>query len=177
MLKISLSLYNFLNEVMQSSEGERGIKIWNISDLQNLAGDQTWYYLEEPQKLHRAGLRAELIVAEGHSDKLALLSGKGFSKDPALLYAVSTNSQVVNEAVLNVYESTKEHRRAEAAAVGAALKLSLDFTKQPGENVGEEWLLTIKNENGQMVAKLAGPSSNTLHSRLRRSCALIPCPV
>ena len=58
------------------------------------------------------------------------------------------------------YESKKEHRRSEAAAVGAAIKLSLDFTVQSGLNVGEKFLLTIKNENGQTVGKEAGATSN-----------------
>ena len=62
--------------------------------------------------------------------------------------------------MLNVYESHKEHRRAEAAAVGAKIMLSFDFTKQSGVNVGESWLLTVKNEDKQTVGKKAGPSSN-----------------
>jgi hypothetical protein len=61
---------------------------------------------------------------------------------------------------LLAYESKKEHRRSEAAAVGAAIKLSLDFTVQSGLNVGEKFLLTIKNENGQTVGKEAGATSN-----------------
>ena len=69
-------------------------------------------------------------------------------------------SELVRTSVLNAYEAKKEHRRAEAAAVGAALKLSLDFTVQSGLNVGEKWLLTVKNENGQTLGKMAGATCN-----------------
>ena len=133
-------------------------------DLALLVGDIVWGTLPEAEQLKRAALRAELLVSCQHGDKLALLSpaAKTLTTDAAAFYLPSTSPHLIQQAVLNAYEAKKEHRRAEAAAVGAALKLSLDFTKQSGENVGEEWLLTVKNENGQTVGKAAGKTANYL---------------
>ena len=133
-----------------------------LNDLNLLVGDAVWGKLSAVQKLQFAPLRAELLLADEAVDKLGLVSptGKEFTKDPAGLYALPVQAELIRSAVLNGYEARKEHRRAEAAAVGASLKLSFDFTKQPGLNVSSQWLLTCKNENGQTVGKAAGATSN-----------------
>ena len=133
-----------------------------MNDLELLAGNLVWHKLEEDEQLRLVPLRAELLTSHEQSDKLMLLSpsGKAFERDPAGMYMPAVQLGPVRNAVLNVYESTNEHRRAEAAAVGAAIKLGFDFTKQSGENVGEVWLLTVKNENGQTVGKAAGKTAN-----------------
>ena len=97
-------------------------------------------------------------MADNHADKLMMMApaGKSLVQDAAGLFALPAKTESIRSAVLNVYEAKKEHRRAEAAAVGAAIKLSFDFTVQSGLNVGEKYLLTVKNENGQMVGKCAG---------------------
>ena len=132
-----------------------------MNDLKLLVGGDVWYKMSEDRQIHLIELRAELLTADNHVDKLCLLSSslKPFIQDPAGMYALPTQPKVLQAATLSVYESTKEHRRAEQAAVGAVIKLSFDFTKQSGENVGEEWLLTVKNESGQTVGKKAGRST------------------
>ena len=133
-----------------------------INDLKLLVGDKAWLLLSEAEQMRHAPLRGELLAAEQHPDMLAMMapSGKPLAQDVAGLYVLPGRSELVRTSVLNVYESKKEHRRAEAASVGAAIKLSFDFTVQSGLNVGEKWLLTAKNENGQTVGKQAGATSN-----------------
>ena len=136
-----------------------------MNDLELLVGDNVWRTKLEDEQLRLAPLRAELLVAEEQPDKLGLMApgGKALAKDVAGLYVLPARAETVRTAVLNVYESKSQHRRAEAAAVGAAIKLSLDFSVQPGKNVGEKFLLTVKNENGQTVGKFAGATSNYLN--------------
>lgn len=55
-------------------------------------------------------------------------SSKTLAQDVAGLYVLPGRAELVRTSVLNVYESKKEHRRAVAAAVGASIKLSFDFT-------------------------------------------------
>ena len=133
-----------------------------MNDLKLLVGDGPWRAMPEAEQLRLAPLRAELLVAEDQPDKLAMMApaGKALAQDVAGLYVLPGRADLVRTSVLNAYEAKKEHRRAEAAAVGATLKLSLDFTVQSGLNVGEKWLLTVKNENGQTVGKVAGGTSN-----------------
>ena len=136
-------------------------QLW-LNDLSLLVGDRVWCTLDEPSRLRLAPLRAEWLLAEEQPDKLGLCSpsDKSFTQDPAGFFALPTQPELVRSAVLNVYEARKEHRRAEAAAVGASIKLSFDFTKQSGLNVGEQWLLSVKNEAGQTVGKRAGRTSD-----------------
>ena len=136
-------------------------KAW-LNDLKLLVGDNVWYNTPEMEQLRLAPLRAELLVAEDHADKLVMMapSSKTLAQDVAGLYVLPGRAELVRTSVLNVYESKKEHRRAEAAAVGASIKLSFDFTVQSALNVGEKMLLTVKNENGQTVGKIAGSTSN-----------------